>query len=64
MGGSCGGPGEVRMLGGSVVRGPLTEVAGVLDASADERTEVPDGASASWKYAYSPLDEEPHHSVG
>lgn len=43
--------GNVRMLGNSAVREPLTELCCVLDGAADERAEVPDGARLSWKYA-------------
>jgi hypothetical protein len=49
------GPGKECMLGDSVVRGPLTEVSGVLEdcagSRADDRADVPEGERVSWKYA-------------
>jgi len=45
------GPGKVCMLGDSVVRGPLTEVSGVLEdfaaGRAGDRADVPDGDRVS-----------------
>lgn len=51
IGGGYGGPGKVCTLWDSVVRGPLTDLSGVLDGCADDRADVPDGETVSWKYA-------------
>lgn len=42
-----GGPGDAGMLGGSVVRGPLTELPGIFEGRPGERAEVPDGVRVS-----------------